>query len=113
MLPTKKIRIFASLEEAAKAVPAGTLRKLRIGETLLCLAHTPQGFMAMADTCPHQQASLSGGVLDVRLQVVCPFHHYRYSLHTGEEASRRTAPVQTYVVESSEEGVFVHLPQKK
>jgi nitrite reductase/ring-hydroxylating ferredoxin subunit len=113
MLPTKKIRIFASAAAAAQAVPPGSLRKLRIGSTTLCLAHTDQGFKAIADVCPHQQASLSGGSLDARLQVVCPFHHYRYSLLTGQEASQRTVPVETYEVESSEEGVFLHLPQKK
>ena len=111
MLPTKKIRIFATEEDATKAVPLGSMRKLRIGATTLCLAHTEKGFRAISDTCPHQQASLSEGEIDPRLQVVCPFHHYRYSLLTGEEVSRRTAPVATYPVEVTTEGVYVHLPQ--
>ena len=110
MLSTKKIRIFASEAEAAKAVPPGTLRKLKIGALTLCLANTSQGFKAISDACPHQQASLSGGTLNPRMQVICPLHQYSYSLITGEEGSKRTASAETYQVESTKEGIFVHLP---
>lgn len=110
MSSTKKIRVFATEEDAAKAVPPNTLRKLKIGDYTLCLANTPQGFMAIGDVCPHQQASLSGGTLNPRLQVICPLHQYSYSLLTGEEGRRRTANVATYKVETTKEGIFVHLP---
>lgn len=66
--------------------------------------------MAIADACPHQRASLSGGTLNPRLQVICPLHQYSYSLLTGEEGSKRTHPVETFAVETTEEGIFVHLP---
>ncbi len=110
MSDTKKIRVFATSEDANKAVPPGTLRKLRIGDLSLCLANTPEGFKAIADACPHQGASLSGGRLNPRMQVICPLHQYSFSLLTGQEGSNRTAAVEIYRVETAEEGIFVHLP---
>ncbi|WP_225000080.1 Rieske 2Fe-2S domain-containing protein [Cesiribacter sp. SM1] len=110
MNTTKKIRIFATEADAAKAVPPGTLRKLKIGAYTLCLANTHQGFMAISDACPHQLASLSGGTLNARLQVICPLHQKSYSLITGEEGSKRTPPAETFKVETTEEGIFVHIP---
>ena len=110
MTATKKIRVFATEADANKAVPPHTLRKLRIGSLTLCLANTSQGFLAIADACPHQKASLSGGTLNAQLQVICPLHQYSYSLLTGEQGSKRTPPVETFKVETTEEGIFVHIP---
>ena len=63
------------------------------------MAHLPDGgYRAVADTCPHEMASLGGGKVEKmwtaegvgalraseeRCVVVCPWHNFEFDLDTG------------------------------
>lgn len=107
----KKIQIFDSPEKARSTIPVNTLKKLRTKTQSFCLAHTPEGFFATNDACPHMGASLSEGRINYLNELICPLHGYRYQLKTGQECNKRTADVQTYEVELNEDGLFIYLPE--
>ena len=71
--------------EAVKAgeLPPGKMKQVRIGRRLLLLANIEGRFYAADDTCTHEDASLSAGVLKDGL-VRCPLHGSRFNVCTGE-----------------------------
>lgn len=89
---------------------AGTMRRCDVAGRRILLANVAGRLYAVDDTCTHEEASLSTGVLKGEL-VKCPLHNSRFNVRTGEvleepaEQSLRTYPVR-------EEGgrVFVGLP---
>ena len=107
----KKIQIFDSPEKARESVPLNSLKKLRTKNQAFCLAHTPAGFFATNDACPHMGASLSEGRINFLNELICPLHGYRYELQSGQECQQRTSDLQTYTVELTEEGLFIYLPE--
>jgi nitrite reductase/ring-hydroxylating ferredoxin subunit len=74
-------RPFTPVARAAE-LPAGTLRRVTIGELDLLLAHTAQGLCVIDDRCPHMAAPLSLGTLDGCV-VGCPLHSGRFDLAGG------------------------------
>ncbi len=108
----KWYKVFASRAEAEAAVPLNGARRLAAGGQKICLAHTPEGFFAVADACPHRGASLSRGRINYLGEVVCPLHSYRYHLGTGQESNLRTRDVRRFALEwrtenSEEPSLFV------
>jgi len=67
---------------AAAEVPAGTMRRVTIGELDLLVARTPEGIVVVDDRCPHMSAPLSLGSLDGCV-VACPLHEGRFDLCSG------------------------------
>jgi 3-phenylpropionate/trans-cinnamate dioxygenase ferredoxin subunit len=77
----------------------GTMRRYDIGGRRILLANVAGRLYAVDDTCTHEEASLSTGVLQGEL-VKCPLHNSRFSVRTGEaleepaEENLRTYPVR-------------------
>lgn len=108
----KKLKIFDSREIAEQVIPINSLQKVRTKSFTLCLAHTPTGFVATDDACPHMHASLSDGRLNNYNELICPLHGYRFSLKTGQECQNRTRDANIYKVELDKDGLFIFLPEK-
>ena len=87
--------------EAGKAgeLAPGTMKRIDIGGRRILLANVAGRFCAADDTCTHEEASLSTGVLKGEL-VKCPLHGSRFNVCTGKaleepaEESLRTYPVR-------------------
>jgi 3-phenylpropionate/trans-cinnamate dioxygenase ferredoxin component len=77
----------------------GTMKRIDIGGRRILLANVDGRFCAADDTCTHEEASLSTGVLEGTL-VKCPLHGSRFNVCTGEaleepaEENLRTYPVR-------------------
>ena len=76
----------------------GQLRRVVVGGRGIALVRTSTGDLyALRDTCPHQGAPLSAGIVETSIDgdspgsiwmtttevLRCPWHHYEYSLTTG------------------------------
>lgn len=109
MQQVKWYRVFSSTSEAYRRIPPGKLQLVKVGKRRICIAHTPQGFHAVADTCPHLGESLSKGHLNYLDEVVCPWHAYRFSLTNGDECANKTAPLEVHKIELRENGLFLGL----
>jgi len=87
--------------EVAKAgeLQEGTMRRFDLGGRRILLANVGGRLYAADDTCTHEEASLSAGVLKGEL-VKCPLHNSRFNVRTGEaleepaEENLRTYPVR-------------------
>jgi nitrite reductase/ring-hydroxylating ferredoxin subunit len=73
---------FRALLEVAD-LPAGSMRRVSVGDVDVLLAHLPGGIVAVDDRCPHMSAPLSIGTLDGCV-VACPLHEGRFDLCSGD-----------------------------
>ena len=77
----------------------GTMKRVDIGGRRILLANVAGRLYAVDDSCTHEEASLSTGVLKGEL-VKCPLHNSRFNVRTGEaleepaEEDLRTYPVR-------------------
>ena len=67
---------------------------------------------AFSAVCPHAMGDLADGLI-TRGQVICPMHHYRYDLGTGECAWPRGegGRLARYPVEIRAGQVYVRIPK--
>ena len=87
--------------EAARAgeLRPGTMKRIDVRGRRILLANVAGRLYAVDDTCTHEEASLSRGVLKGEL-VKCPLHGSRFNVCTGEaleepaEENLRTYPVR-------------------
>ena len=61
----------------------GTMKRLDIDQRPVLLANVEGTVVAVADTCTHEDASLSGGALD-GVYIRCPLHGSRFCLLNGK-----------------------------
>lgn len=77
----------------------GAMKRVDLAGRRILLANVGGRLYAVDDTCTHEEASLSTGVLKGEL-VKCPLHGSRFNVRTGEaleepaEESLRTYPVR-------------------
>jgi 3-phenylpropionate/trans-cinnamate dioxygenase ferredoxin subunit len=89
---------FIDAGKAGELAP-GTMKRVDIGGRRILLANVAGRLYAVDDTCTHEDASLSTGVLKGEL-VKCPLHNSRFNVRTGEaleepaEENLRTYPVR-------------------
>jgi nitrite reductase/ring-hydroxylating ferredoxin subunit len=87
--------------EAGKAgeLAPGTMKRIEIRGRRILLVNVAGRICAVDDTCTHEEASLSTGVLRGEL-VKCPLHGSRFNVCTGKaleepaEQDLRTYPVR-------------------
>ena len=87
--------------EAGKAgeLAPGTMKRADVRGRRILLANVDGRICAVDDTCTHEEASLSTGVLKGEL-VKCPLHGSRFNVCTGKaleepaEENLRTYPVR-------------------
>jgi nitrite reductase/ring-hydroxylating ferredoxin subunit len=91
-----KYLVFESKEQAERIIPLRQIRKIKIDSLLICLAHSQEGFIAFEKDCPHMSDDLSRGHLNNQMEVVCPWHTYRFNLINGDEAQNRCKSLMIY-----------------
>ena len=92
---------MSAFVEAAKVdeLPPGRMKRIDIGGRRILLANVGGRYCAADDTCTHEEASLSTGVLQGEL-VKCPLHGSRFNVCSGKaleepaEEDLRTYPVR-------------------
>jgi 3-phenylpropionate/trans-cinnamate dioxygenase ferredoxin subunit len=89
---------FIEAGRAGELAP-GTMKRIDIRGRCILLANVGGRLCAVDDTCTHEEASLSTGVLRGEL-VKCPLHGSRFNVCTGKaleepaEENLRTYPVR-------------------
>lgn len=82
---------------------------VKAGDVSICLAYVGDHLIAFQGKCPHAGADLSRGFVDKECNVVCPLHHYRFSLASGRNVSGEGYFLKRYPVRINDEGVFIEL----
>lgn len=93
-------------------LPAGTMRRVVFGARRVLLANVEGRICAADDTCTHEDASLSTGVLK-GAWVRCPLHGSRFNVCTGEVLEDPAEEcLRTYPVRVEDERILVGLPEE-
>jgi 3-phenylpropionate/trans-cinnamate dioxygenase ferredoxin subunit len=92
---------------AADLPAAGTMKRIdAFGERIL-IANVDETLYAVADTCTHEDASLSLGALKGDT-VACPLHGSRFCLRTGAALDEPAeTPLTVFTVENKRDGVWI------
>ena len=91
----------------------GTMRRYDIGGRRILLANVAGRLYAVDDTCTHEEASLSAGVLQGEL-VKCPLHNSRFNVRTGEALEEPAEEdLGTYPVREEGGRVLVGVPGRE
>ena len=103
------IKLFDSEDQAAKAVPMGTSRKLVVKEKDFLLIHTSVGFVISDYLCPHLKEPLLKSKLNAFNELICPLHEYRFNLKTGSESANRCSFLTIYQIALKSDGLFLEI----
>ena len=90
-------------------VPAGTMRCVTIRGQDVLIANTGAEVLATDDTCTHEDASLSCGVLKGAI-VRCPLHGATFDLRDGAPLDEPAEePLRCHEVRVEDGAIFVRL----
>jgi nitrite reductase/ring-hydroxylating ferredoxin subunit len=103
------VKLFPGFAEAEKAVSKGSMKLLLIRGKSYNLIHTERGLVVTNNLCPHMHEPLHKGTLNSINEVICPLHHYRFNLTTGQEANNRCNNLRIYPILINETGVYIEL----
>jgi nitrite reductase/ring-hydroxylating ferredoxin subunit len=101
---------FVEAGKAGELAP-GTMKRIDVRGRRILLANVAGRICAADDTCTHEEASLSTGVLKGEL-VKCPLHGSRFNVCTGkalEEPAEEN--LRTYPVRQEGGRVLIGLPE--
>jgi nitrite reductase/ring-hydroxylating ferredoxin subunit len=101
--------------EAARAgeLHPGTMKRIDVCGRRILLANVAGRLYAVDDTCTHEEASLSTGVLKGEL-VKCPLHNSRFNVRTGEVLEEPAEePLRTYPVREEGGRILVGVPARE
>ena len=103
------IKLFDSQDQASKAVPIGTIRKLIIKGKTYLIVHANNGLLVSDYLCPHQREPLEKGKLNNFDEIICPLHEYRFNLKTGIESSGRCGNLTLYQIAVKSDGLYLEI----
>ena len=75
----------------------------------ICIAVHAGSLFAFAYTCPHAAGLLANGWIDLKGNVVCPLHKYKFSLSTGRNVTGEGYNMKRWPVELRGDEVWVGL----
>lgn len=95
----------ASIDE----IPEGSLKAFEIGYTRFVIAHTAEGFFAVADECTHDGEPIHTGRVRGE-EIMCTRHGARFHLHTGAVAAPPAiVPIETFQLKVEGNDILVYL----
>lgn len=74
-----------------------------------CIGRHGGKVFAFQGKCPHAGADMSEGYVDAVGNVVCPLHHYKFSMQTGRNVSGEGYFMKCYPILELEDGVYLNL----
>lgn len=90
-------------------ISAGQGKAVEVGGKTIAVFNVDGAYYAVADTCTHQGASLSGGTVDGNV-VTCPWHAARFDLKTGEAVGPPASnPVTCYLVRAAGDDIEIEV----
>jgi nitrite reductase/ring-hydroxylating ferredoxin subunit len=91
----------------------GTMKRVDVGGRRILLANVAGRLYAVDDTCTHEEASLSTGVLQGEL-VKCPLHGSRFNVRTGQALEEPAEEdLGTYPVREEGGRILVGVPGRE
>ena len=94
---------------ATSDIPMGGLKGFEVGHSRFVIAHTAEGFFAVADECTHDSAPISSGRVRGN-EIMCTRHGARFDLKTGAvTAPPAVVPIDTLTIKVDKDDILVWL----
>ncbi len=93
-------------------IPKSVIKKVKVGDRSIALIRLKDEFYAFSTSCPHRGASLLDGSINGIGEIICPLHHYRFDLKTGQVKSGSCADLEVFPCELGEDGLKITLPHQ-
>ena len=91
------------------SIPKGRGQAFTVDDSLVAVFHTPEGYFAIDDLCPHMGASLADG--DVEDGVVsCPWHAWQFCVKDGSWRDNPRIKADRFDVRISGDLIQVRIP---
>ncbi len=100
------------IAEQAPAFATDEIKEMTVGNKLVCLAKHGDKILACQGLCPHAGVPLVDGYVDIRGNIVCPLHHYKFNLETGRNVSGEGYLMRTYPIEERADGIYMGIEKK-
>ncbi|HXZ48804.1 MAG TPA: non-heme iron oxygenase ferredoxin subunit [Usitatibacter sp.] len=101
---------FVEVGRTGELAP-GKMKRVQAGGRRILVANVGGRYCAADDTCTHEEASLSTGVLKGEL-VRCPLHGSRFNVCTGKAMEEPAEEdLRTYPVRLEGDRILVELPE--
>lgn len=89
-------------------LPVGRVRAVKVDDRTLAISHTPTGFFATDNTCPHRGGPLAQGDL-IGEEIVCPWHLWGFDVRTGLCPGNAEFAIATHEVKLEGDSILVKL----
>jgi len=63
-------------------LPVGRIKAVKVDDRSVAISHTPSGFFATDNTCPHRGGPLAEGDL-IGNEIICPWHLWGFDIRSG------------------------------
>ena len=94
----------------ATDIAPGTAKRFELGSRSIAVCNVDGEFFAIDDTCTHEEASLSEGVLEGE-EIECPLHAARFNVKTGSVvAPPAFVDLETFKVRVLDGDIEIELP---
>jgi nitrite reductase/ring-hydroxylating ferredoxin subunit len=103
------VKIFPSSQAARERLQENKPQLLILHGKRICLVLRNTKFYALEDTCSHSGESLSRGAVNYLGEIVCPWHAYCFSLHSGRESGERSRDLICYPIQEDESGFYIRV----
>lgn len=89
-------------------VPQGTGKELIVGDEIVALFHSDEGFYAIDGICPHHGGPLGSGSLE-GCQISCPWHGWTFDVRDGTYQSNSELKHPTYATKVEDGEVWIDI----
>jgi nitrite reductase (NADH) small subunit/3-phenylpropionate/trans-cinnamate dioxygenase ferredoxin subunit len=91
------------------SIPEGEGQAFTVKGRVVAVFHTPEGYFAIDDLCPHMGASLAGGVVEDGV-VACPWHAWRFCVQDGTWRDNPRIKIDHFDVRLQDGKIQVRVP---
>lgn len=102
-----EVKLFDSKKSAFEKLKNREPRKLLINEREYGITRLDETLVVYENRCPHLSESFDHAKISVFNEIICPLHHYRFNLITGEESSMKCKPLKLYQILIDESGAVL------
>lgn len=105
----KEFQLGNSVSEVFEMLPDSRIKKVKLGSREIGIVRIGERVFGFNAYCPHRGASLIQGTIHTE-EIICPLHHYRFELQSGQVKAGDCADLETFPCNLSDKGLIITIP---
>ncbi len=98
-------------EEKEIVFQSNNMAIVMVNGKVISLGRHEDRLYAFAHQCPHAGGIMADGWIDIRGNVVCPVHGYRFNMLNGRNVTGEGYSLKHWLVERRQDGVYVAMEE--